>query len=252
MLTFPDFDPVAFSLGPIAVRWYALAYLAGFVLGWRLALWLADRGPALPNKPARRDYDDFVSWGVLGVILGGRIGYVVFYNGPFYLQHPLQALHIWEGGMSFHGGLIGMVTAIILFTRARRINTLAFGDIAATCAPIGLFLGRIANFINGELVGRPVVDPDSVPWAMVFPHIDSLPRHPSQLYEAGLEGALLFTIMIALVTGTKIRARPGMALGVFTCLYAIFRATAELFRTPDAQIGAISAPRWSRPARSRT
>lgn len=245
MLVFPNFDPVAFSIptffwGPLSVRWYALAYLTGFVLGWRLALWLADRGPAIAHKPSRRDYDDFISWGVLGVVLGGRIGYVLFYNAPYYLDHPVEALHIWQGGMSFHGGLLGMVTAIIWFTRARRINTLAFGDVAATVAPIGLALGRIANFINGELVGRPVDNPASVPWAMVFPRVDDLPRHPSQLYEAGLEGVLLFTIMMAAISCPKIRRRPGLALGIFTCFYAIFRATAELFRTPDAQLGFLT------------
>lgn len=240
MLMFPEFDPVAFSIGPLAVRWYALAYLAGFVLGWRLALKLADRAPATAGQPRRVDYDDFISWGVLGVVLGGRLGYVIFYNGPFYLAHPVEALHVWQGGMSFHGGLLGMVVAIVAFTRRRKINTLAFGDVAATAAPIGLGLGRIANFINGELVGRPVTNPDSVPWAMVFPRVDMLPRHPSQLYEAGLEGLVLFIVMITLMMRTDVRRRPGLAFGIFTCLYACFRAFAELFRTPDAQLGFLT------------
>lgn len=238
-LIFPDLNPVAFAIGPVAVRWYALAYIMGFVLGWRLALWLADRLPAtLIGRPSRQDFDDFISWGILGVILGGRLGYVLFYNLPYYLEHPIEALHIWQGGMSFHGGIIGMAAAIIWFTRQRKINTLSFGDVAGTVATIGLGLGRVANFINGELVGRPVES--DVPWAMIFPKIDELPRHPSQLYEAATEGLLLFIIMISLMRSDWVKSRPGFAFGIFTCLYACFRAFCELFRSPDVQLGFLA------------
>lgn len=235
-LIFPDFDPVALAIGPLAIRWYALAYIMGFVLGWRLALYLGEKLPAtLPGRPTRQDFDDFISWGVIGVLLGGRLGYVLFYNLPYFIDHPLHALYLWEGGMSFHGGITGMALAIILFTRKRKLNTLAFGDVAGACATIGLFLGRLANFINGELVGRPVESP--VPWAMVFPKIDQLPRHPSQLYEALSEGLILFVIMMILMSRPFVRRRPGFAFGIFVCCYAIFRATCELFRSPDVQLG---------------
>ncbi len=237
-LLFPDFNPVAFAVGPLVVRWYALAYLAGFLLGLVLAGRLA---PSAPVRYGRRltfdDMADFLTWGVLGVVLGGRMGYVLFYNFAHYLAEPADILKLWHGGMSFHGGLLGMVVAAIAFSKWKKIDTLAFGDILAVCAPIGLGLGRIANFINGELVGRPVES--DVPWAMIFPRIDLLPRHPSQLYEALLEGGLLFLILAALTQITAVRHRPGLRLGLFACLYAIFRATAELFRTPDAQLGFI-------------
>lgn len=239
-LVFPDFNPVAFSLGPLVVRWYALAYLTGFILGWGLAVLL---GPRAPVRYGRRmnadDFGDFLTWGVLGVVLGGRLGYVLFYNLGHYLANPADILAMWHGGMSFHGGLLGMVVAAILFTRRRGIDTLAFGDILATVTTIGLGLGRLANFINGELVGRPVEHPETVPWAMVFPKIDLLPRHPSQLYEAGMEGLLLLLILLALTAIPRVRRHPGLRLGLFLCFYACFRALAEHFRTPDAQLGFI-------------
>lgn len=235
-LIFPDFDPVAVALGPLVIRWYALAYLAGFLLGWALAARLAPTAPVrYGRKLTADDMGDFLTWGVVGVVLGGRLGYVLFYNFTHYLDNPGDILALWHGGMSFHGGLLGMVVAAISFSRWKKIDTLAFGDILAVTAPIGLGLGRLANFINGELVGRPVES--DIPWATIFPRIDTIPRHPSQLYEAGLEGLLLFAIMLLLTHSAKVRMHPGLRLGLFTCLYAVFRATAELFRTPDSQLG---------------
>jgi phosphatidylglycerol:prolipoprotein diacylglycerol transferase len=185
-LIFPQIDPVAFAIGPFAVRWYALAYVAGLVGGWQLAARLARGGS---GRVTPGDIDDFLTWATLGVILGGRIGYVLFYNLPVYLDHPLEALAVWKGGMSFHGGFLGVVVAVLLYARHRKIPPLCLGDLLVTVAPIGLFLGRLANFVNGELFGR--IAPDA-PFAMIFPHGGPLPRHPSQLYQAGMEGILLF------------------------------------------------------------
>jgi phosphatidylglycerol:prolipoprotein diacylglycerol transferase len=229
-LPFPAIDPVAVEIGPLVIRWYALAYLAGLILGWLLARSLA-RLPPRAVKPA--DVDDFLTWATLGVVLGGRLGYVLFYKPGYYLAHPLEALAIWHGGMSFHGGLLGVVVAGILFCRMRRLPTLAFADLIFTVAPIGLCLGRIANFINGELAGR-VSD---VPWAMVFPGYGPLPRHPSQLYQAALEGLLLFAILALLAMRPAVRARAGMLSGAFLVGYAVFRSVGELFREPDAHLG---------------
>jgi phosphatidylglycerol:prolipoprotein diacylglycerol transferase len=233
-LPFPAIDPVLVSFGPIAIRWYALAYIFGILLGWLYAraiignerLW---GGPA-PLTPA--DFDDFVLWVTLGVILGGRIGYVLFYNPVYFAEHPLEAFQVWKGGMSFHGGFLGVVTAVILFARARGIPMLSLGDIACAVGPIGLFLGRIANFINGELWGRPA----DVPWAIVFPGAGAAPRHPSQLYEAALEGLVLFAILAILVRRGALR-RPGLVLGAFALGYGIARICSEFFREPDAQLG---------------
>ena len=189
-IPFPAIDPVAISLGPIAIRWYALAYIVGLLIGWRYCLALAERPPHLVD---RQDVDDFLVWATLGVVLGGRIGYVLFYKPGYYAFHPLEALYVWHGGMSFHGGALGVTTAILLFTRARKISVFAFSDIIAEALPIGLFFGRIANFINGELFGRPT----QVSWAMMFPNGGAIPRHPSQLYEAFCEGILLFLLLFA-------------------------------------------------------
>jgi phosphatidylglycerol:prolipoprotein diacylglycerol transferase len=228
-IPFPAIDPVAIALGPFAIRWYALSYIAGLLLGWRYCLWLSDRPPGFVR---RRDIDDFLVWATLGVVLGGRLGYVLFYNSGYYLAHPLEALYLWHGGMSFHGGAIGVTVAIWLFTRARGLPCLAFGDIVCAAVPIGLFFGRIANFINGELFGR-VTD---VPWAMVFPAGGPLPRHPSQLYEAVCEGLLLFLLLLAAERGGA-RRHPGMLGGIFLAGYAVARMSGELFRQPDAQLG---------------
>ncbi|WP_337996859.1 prolipoprotein diacylglyceryl transferase [Oleispirillum naphthae] len=229
-LMFPHFDPVAIAIGPVVIRWYALAYIAGLLGGWRLALRLARKSP---GDIAARDVDDFLAWATLGVILGGRLGYVLFYNLPFYAGHPLAALQVWKGGMSFHGGFLGVVLAAWLFSRARAIPPLCFGDLLAAVAPLGLFLGRIANFINGELYGR--IAPDA-PFAMVFPGGGPLPRHPSQLYQAGMEGLLLFAAMMLLWRAGGAR-RPGLSIGVFLSGYALARMVGEMFRQPDPQLG---------------
>ena len=228
-IPFPAIDPVAVAIGPFVVRWYALAYIVGLLLGWRYCLVLADRSPRLVE---RRDIDDFLVWATLGVVLGGRIGYVLFYQPGYYLQHPIEALYLWHGGMSFHGGALGVTLAILLFTRARRLAVLAFSDIIAEAIPIGLCFGRIANFINGELFGRET----DVPWAMAFPNGGPVPRHPSQLYEAVCEGLLLFLLLLV-AEHRGARRRPGIVTGLFLIGYAVARMSGELFRQPDAQLG---------------
>ena len=230
MLPYPAVDPVAIALGPITIRWYALAYLSGFLLGWRYCLVLAQKNP---KGPSPQLYDDYLTWAVIGTVLGGRLGYILFYQGSYYIDHPLEMLQIWHGGMSFHGGASGVIGAAWLFTRRHKIHFFPFTDLLAVVTPIGLFFGRLANFVNGELFGR-VTD---VPWAMVFPRGGVQPRHPSQLYEAGLEGIVLFCIMLFFVYQPKFRARPGFLSGTFLLGYGIFRFTVEFFREPDVQLG---------------
>ena len=228
-IPFPAIDPVAVAIGPFAIRWYALAYIVGLLVGWRYCLELADRPPRLV---ARRDIDDFLAWATLAIVLGGRLGYVFFYQPGYYLQHPVEALYLWHGGMSFHGGAIGVAIAIALFTWRRRIVPLAFSDIIVEAVPIGLLFGRIANFINGELFGRET----AVPWAMVFPNGGPVARHPSQLYEALCEGVLLFLLLFA-AERAGARLRPGIVTGLFLAGYAVARMSGELFRQPDPQLG---------------
>src|SRR6201987_4693525 len=228
-IPFPAIDPVAISLGPVAIRWYALAYIVGLLIGGRYCLALARR---VAHLVARQDVDYFLVWATLGVVFGGRIGYVLFYEPGYYVFHPLEALYVWHGGMSFHGGALGVTIAILLFTRARKIPLFAFSDIITAAIPIGLFFGRIANFINGELFGRPT----EVSWAMVFPHGGPIPRHPSQLYEASLEGVVLF-ILLALLVRSGALKRPGVVTGVFAIGYGAARITCEFFREPDVQLG---------------
>jgi len=234
VLPFPAFDPVLVNIGPLAIRWYALAYIFGILLGWWYARLLIRNETLWGGKPplSTLDYDDFVLWVTFGIILGGRIGYVLFYNLPYFAAHPLEALQLWHGGMSFHGGFAGCVIAVVLFARRRRIPILSLGDLTCAAGAIGLFLGRIANFINGELWGRP----SDVPWAMVFPSGGPLPRHPSQLYEAGLEGIVLFTVLALLIRRGALK-RPGLIVGCFAIGYALARSFSELFREPDAQLG---------------
>jgi phosphatidylglycerol:prolipoprotein diacylglycerol transferase len=234
ILTFPAFDPVLISFGPFVVRWYALAYIVGILGGWFYARAIV-RSEKLWGGPAPltvADYDDFVLWVTLGIILGGRLGYVLFYNPAYFAAHPLETVQLWKGGMSFHGGFLGCVIAVILFARRRGIPILSLGDITCAVAPIGLFLGRIANFINGELWGRP----SDVPWAMAFPGAGPVPRHPSQLYEATLEGIVLFVVLALLMRAGALK-RPGTITGAFALGYGIARAFCELFREPDAQLG---------------
>ncbi|MCF3931869.1 prolipoprotein diacylglyceryl transferase [Acuticoccus sp. M5D2P5] len=234
VLTFPTFDPVAISLGPVAIRWYALAYIAGILIGWMLARRIVSR-PSLWGArphPTVRDIDDLVTWVTVGVVIGGRLGFVLVYNPAYYLAHPGEALMLWQGGMSFHGGLTGVVVAVLLFSRVRHISPVAVLDVLSGVVPVGLFFGRIANFINGELWGRP----SDAPWAMVFPGAGPEPRHPSQLYQALLEGLVLY-IVIAIAIRMGALRRPGLALGLFGGGYGIVRIIGEFFRMPDAQIG---------------
>ena len=236
-ITFPNIDPVAVSIGPFAIRWYALAYISGIVIGWIYARALVRSeklwgGPA-PIAPVQ--LDDFILWVTLGIILGGRTGYVLFYNLPFFIDHPAAIFKLWEGGMSFHGGFLGCVVAVMWFAYRNKIPILSLGDITTAVAPVGLLLGRIANFINGELWGR--ATDASLPWAMIFPHDPTqLPRHPSQLYEAGMEGILLFTVLAVMIRFGALK-RPGMILGSFILIYGLTRIAGEHFREPDVQLG---------------
>ncbi len=235
-IAFPVFDPVAISIGPIAIRWYALAYIGGIVLGWIYARSLVKKerlwgGPA-PITLVQ--LDDFILWVTIGIIVGGRTGYVLFYNPAYFVQHPAEILQLWNGGMSFHGGFLGCVAAVMVFARKNGISILSLGDITTAVAPIGILLGRIANFINSELWGRPA--DSSVPWAMVFPNGGPLPRHPSQLYEAGLEGILLFLVLAVMIRMGALK-RPGLILGSFIAIYGLARITGEFFREPDPQLG---------------
>jgi phosphatidylglycerol---prolipoprotein diacylglyceryl transferase len=234
VIPFPAIDPILISIGPFAVRWYALAYIVGILSGWfyARALISSERLWGGPAPFTVLDFDDFIIWITLGIILGGRTGYVLFYNFSHFAAHPIEILQLWNGGMSFHGGVTGCVVAIVLFALYRHIPMLSLGDVTAAVAPIGLFLGRIANFINGELWGRPT----NVPWAMVFPYGGPIPRHPSQLYEAALEGIVLF-IVLALLVRTGALKRPGVVTGAFALGYGVARITCELFREPDAQLG---------------
>jgi phosphatidylglycerol:prolipoprotein diacylglycerol transferase len=234
VIPFPAINPVLISIGPFSVRWYALAYIVGIIAGWFYARAIIS-SERLWNGPAPFtviDFDDFVIWITLGIILGGRIGYVLFYNLPHFAENPIEILQLWNGGMSFHGGVLGCIVAIVLFAICRRIPVLSLGDVTAAVAPIGLFLGRIANFINGELWGRPT----NVPWAMVFPHGGPIPRHPSQLYEATLEGVVLFIVLAVLVRFGALK-RPGVVTGFFAIGYGVARITCEFFREPDVQLG---------------
>lgn len=272
-ILFPALNPIAVSAGPFVIRWYALAYIVALIIGWRYCLMLADRQPRLVE---RRDIDDFLVWATLGVVLGGRVGFVLFYNLPYYTDHPLQMLELWHGGMSFHGGALGVTVAIILFARSRKLRIFALSDIVIEAIPIGLFFGRIANFINDELWGRAT----NVAWAMQFPsellsdpqkateavqgamridprlnsveavlgayrdnpQVQTLlahiltPRHPSQLYEAACEGILLFLLLLW-AEHRGARQRPGAETGIFLAGYAVARMSGELFRQPDAQLG---------------
>jgi len=231
-ILYPQIDPVAIAIGPFGIRWYAIAYIVGLMLGWHYVKWLVRRPP---HAMSELDVDDFLVWATLGVVLGGRLGYVLFYKPMFYLHNPLEAVQLWHGGMSFHGGLLGVLTAIILFARRRRRSLLAVGDVICCAAPLGLFFGRIANFINGELFGR--IADDDVPWAMVFPNGGPEPRHPSQLYEAGMEGIILFLVMFLLWKIPAVRSRQGTIAGAFLIGYGMARIIGEFFRQPDAHLG---------------
>ncbi|MCE2951819.1 MAG: prolipoprotein diacylglyceryl transferase [Alphaproteobacteria bacterium] len=232
MLTYPAFDPVALHLGPLSIRWYGIAYVAGILLGWQCCAWLCRK--ELINI-SQKHIDDFIPWATLGIVVGGRLGEVFFYNPAYYLSHPLEILYIWQPGMSFHGGFLGVVLAGILWVHTKKIPWITFGDLLSVGTPIGLFFGRIANFVNAELYGR-ITD---APWGMIFPHAGPFPRHPSQLYEAGLEGLLLFTILFSLARRGVAKKYPGLLLGVFLAGYGLARSFVELFRQPDDITGFI-------------
>ncbi|APF38166.1 MULTISPECIES: prolipoprotein diacylglyceryl transferase [Chelatococcus] len=235
-IAFPTIDPVAISIGPLAIRWYALAYIAGLLGGWWYARALVRR-PGLWSgagpQPTQTDLDDLLVYAALGVVLGGRLGYVFFYNLPHYLAQPAEIFAVWKGGMSFHGGLVGAALGVVWLARRRGLSVLTMFDLAATVAPIGLFFGRIANFINAELWGRPA---PNFPYAVVFPGAGPVPRHPSQLYEAFSEGLLLF-VLLALVVRVAGFRRPGLVAGAFAAGYAVARSVCEFFREPDPQLG---------------
>jgi phosphatidylglycerol:prolipoprotein diacylglycerol transferase len=235
-LPFPAIDPVLIQIGPFAIRWYALAYIVGIFIGW----WYAKRlvgNPALwgpagsPIKPA--DIDDFVVWAAIGIVAGGRLGYVLFYDLPVFMANPIAIFEVWHGGMSFHGGFLGTTIAMILFARSRGFSIWSLFDVIAPSVTFGLFFGRLANFVNGELWGRPT----DVPWAIVFPDAGPEARHPSQLYEAALEGVVLFLVLRILTHRFHKLATPGFVSGAFLTGYGVARTFAEFFREPDIQIG---------------
>jgi len=236
-MMFPDFDPVALQIGPIAIRWYALAYIVGILLAWRYSIRQATLSP---ERVSRTQLDDLMFWITIGIIVGGRLGQVLLWEPSLYLANPLEILMIWKGGMAFHGGLIGVIVAIWLYARSQKLSLFAFSDVVAPSTPIGLFLGRIANFVNGELPGRPT----DVPWAIIFPRFDMQPRHPSQLYQAALEGILLFLLLHWAGRQQWIRERLGMMTGLFLMGYAVARSVGEIFREPEVNLGAYSFVTW--------
>jgi phosphatidylglycerol---prolipoprotein diacylglyceryl transferase len=227
-----NLNPVLINFGFFEIRWYSLAYIFGILIGW----WIAKKviNFKIQNKTIEFNsniFDDLVTYIIISMIIGGRLGYIVFYNLSYYLSNPLDVLKIWQGGMSFHGALMGIMLGTYLFSNKVKINTFFFLDIIASVAPVGIFFGRIANFINGELYGKPT----SLFWSVIFPEIDNLPRHPSQLYEAALEGALLFFILISLVFKKSVKT--GTVSALFMILYGLFRIISEQFREPDIQVG---------------
>jgi phosphatidylglycerol:prolipoprotein diacylglycerol transferase len=236
-MMFPEFDPVALQIGPIAIRWYALAYIVGILLAWRYCIRQAQLPP---QRVTRNQLDDLMFWITIGIIVGGRLGQVLLWEPQLYLANPLEIFMIWRGGMAFHGGLIGVIVAILLYARKQKVSPFAFSDVIAASTPIGLFLGRVANFVNGELVGRPT----DVPWAFIFPQVDMQLRHPSQLYQATLEGILLFIFLHWAARQQWIRERLGMMTGLFLMGYAVARSIGEIFREPEVSLGAYSFVTW--------
>lgn len=236
MLIHPQFDPIAIALGPLKVHWYGLTYLVAFALFYVLATWRAQRPPFAERGWDRQMVEDLLFFGVLGVVLGGRLGYVLFYKPGYYLSHPGEILAVWQGGMAFHGGILGVATAMLIFARRRGRSFFEVADLVVPCIPIGLAAGRMGNFINGELWGR-AADP-GLPWAMVFPQSGSeMARHPSQLYQFGLEGMLLFVCL----WWYALKPRPqGAVAGAFLMGYGALRFIAEYFREPDSYLGLLA------------
>jgi phosphatidylglycerol:prolipoprotein diacylglycerol transferase len=233
VLPFPAINPVLFQWGPLVIRWYAIAYIAGLVLGWALIRRIVanDRYWGGAERPTVASIDDLLVYCAFGVIIGGRLGNVLFYDPHYYFSHPIEIFKIWEGGMAFHGGLIGAFVGITLFARRYRVPALTVLDLCSLAAPIGIFFGRIANFIRPELWGRPT----DVPWAVIFPGTDGLPRHPSQIYEALLEGVLAFVVLSVIARLGALR-RPGVVAGAFGVLYGAARIFSEFFREPDPRL----------------
>ncbi len=223
-----NFDPVALEMFSLEIRWYSLAYIFGIILGWFLA-----KNLFIQNIDVKNKFDDYLSYLIIGIILGGRLGYILIYNLNFYVNNPLDIFKIWQGGMSFHGGLIGVIFASLFFAKKNNQNPFLYLDIVALVAPVGLFFGRIANFINSELYGTIT----NVPWAVTFVQVDNLPRHPSQLYEALLEGLFLFLLLIYFKN--KFSNKPGIISGLFLIIYSIFRFIVEFYRVPDEQLGYV-------------
>ena len=222
-----NFDPVAFSIFSLEFRWYSLAYIAGILIGWVYC-----KKKLIKDQKILDLFDDFITYAILGIIVGGRIGYVLFYNFEYFLNNPIEILFVWNGGMSFHGGLIGVIIASNLFSKLNKINTFIFLDLVSLSAPIGIFFGRIANFINSELYGTPT----EVPWSVKFIAVDDIYRHPSQLYEAFLEGIVLF-FMLQFILKKNFAKKTGQISCLFLVLYSFFRIITEFFRTPDLHIG---------------
>lgn len=239
LLSYPEIDPVIFSIGPLAVHWYGLAYVAGILLGWQYGRAIVRRDHLWPQAKTPLtllDFDDFLIWAALGIVAGGRIGYILFYDLGAVITNPLRALEIWNGGMSFHGGFLGVFLAMILFARSRSIPVFSLFDLVCTVVPVGLFFGRVANFVNGELWGRTT----DVAWAMVFPTGGPFPRHPSQLYEAALEGIILLALLAFLVFAMKKLKAPGFVAGAFVAGYGLSRIAVEFVREPDPQLGFLA------------
>ncbi|MBB4955284.1 phosphatidylglycerol:prolipoprotein diacylglycerol transferase [Agrobacterium vitis] len=238
-LPYPQIDPIAISIGPVAIRWYGLAYVTGILIGWWLARRMINTARLWPGHHSpitEKHLDDFLVWAALGIVLGGRIGYILFYDLDPVLANPMVALEIWRGGMSFHGGLAGATLAMIIFARRNGLPVWMLFDVVASVAPIGLFFGRIANFINGELWGRA----SDVAWAMQFPTGGPFTRHPSQLYEAALEGIALLVVVQVLGRKTSALKHSGTISGIFICGYSLARTFVEFFREPDAQLGYLA------------
>ena len=239
-IPFPDIDPVVFQLGPLSLKWYGLAYMAGLLLGWLYVkqllredrLWPGEKRPFLIDRA-----DDLLIFMTIGVLVGGRLGNVLFYEPVYYLHNPLEIPAVWKGGMAFHGGLVGSILAIVLFARSAGADAWSVFDLCAAATPIGLFFGRLTNFINAELWGRPT----DVPWAFVFPGAGPVPRHPSQIYEALLEGLVLFVVLWWLAHARLALRKPGFVAGTFMAGYGLARTFCELFREPDFSVGPLSA-----------
>ena len=224
-----NFDPVAFQIMSSEIRWYSLAYIAGIIIGWSLCKKIFIQKSSINEK-----FDDYISYLIIGIIIGGRLGYIIFYNFNYYLHNILDIFKIWQGGMSFHGGLLGIVTASIIFAKKNNQDPLEYMDLVSLVAPIGIFFGRLANFINAELYGLPT----EAPWAIIFVKIDNISRHPSQLYEAILEGIILFSILLYFRSKNYLK-KPGLISSLFLIFYSIFRFVVEFFRVPDEQLGYI-------------